>query len=303
MFLCILNNISNIYPNTIIIQDFDLKISSHLIRIIKYWIMSDLRMRILLSNDDGVDSPALIPTIVALEKIGEVFTVVPVHNKSWTSKSNTRSLKPIEKKVVEIDGKSITTLDALPADCSNYGIYVGKKPDLLVTGANLGHNVGLSAYLSSGTVGAALEGLLAGVPSISISAPYITGQEMSPDNFTTTLEVLPKLVEIFYRNRPHDFAMLTTNLPLGVGNDRFVATTLERWIFGKLFNDEDGHVIPINYPDLNQESAESPLTDTWARKYRYSSILALNDTAQIIPRESVEQWLISNDLFDKRSRI
>lgn len=259
-------------------------------------------MKILLSNDDGVNSPALIPTIEALEQVGEVFTVVPAHNKSWTSKSNTRELEKIEKKIVKIGCKSIITLDALPADCSNYGLYLDEKPDLLISGANLGHNVGLSAYLSSGTVGAALEGLLAGVPSISVSAPYVPGQKMLPEEFVVSLKVLPKLVEMFYKKRPNDYAMLTVNLPLGIENNKFVATTLERWIFGKLFIDGKDHVMPINYPDLNQISEESPLTDTWAKKKKYNSIIALDNLAQIISRENVEEWLMTHDLFDERSK-
>ncbi len=259
-------------------------------------------MEILLTNDDGI-SPALMATIKVLEKIANVTTVVPAKNQSWTSKSNTRDTKKlIEKKVKDVDGIKITTLDALPADCSNYGLFQHDKfPDVLVTGANLGHNVGLSAFLSSGTVGSALEGLLAGVPAISVSCPYTFGEELTEEKFSRSVIILEKLVKKFHKHRPESFAMLTINLPINTENEKLIAVNMERWIFGKLFDDEDGHVRVRDYPKLNQRSENKPLTDTWARQMKYASVIALDKYAQIIDREIVADWLRSVDLYDIRA--
>lgn len=249
-------------------------------------------MKILVSNDDGI-SPALLATIKAISQIGEVKVVVPAENKSWTSKSNTRDIeKRIEKKQEIRDGFEITTLDALPADCSNYGLFLEDDfPDLLITGANMGHNVGLSAFLSSGTVGSAMEGLLAGVPSISVSSPYTFGEDLTEEKFSKSVSILPKLAKEFVKNRPKEFAMLTLNLPIDTVNDKLVPVKMERWIFGKLFEDKGDHVIAKNYPTLNQKTRNEPYTDTWARKNKYGSVIALNEYAQIIDQKIVENWL------------
>ena len=87
-------------------------------------------MEILLTNDDGVDSVALLPTLNELSKIGNVSCVVPSKEQSWKGKSLTRRVKNIEKKLQKIDNYDVVTLDALPADCANYGIYnLENKPD------------------------------------------------------------------------------------------------------------------------------------------------------------------------------
>ncbi|MCY3410205.1 MAG: 5'/3'-nucleotidase SurE [Candidatus Heimdallarchaeota archaeon] len=258
-------------------------------------------MRILLVNDDGIDSPALLPTVKILERIGTVTTVVPAENQSWTSKSNSRRKDKIEKRIVHLEGRKIITLDALPADCANYGLYLDDKPDLLVSGANVGHNVGLSAYLSSGTVGAAMEGVLAGIPSISVSVPYTYKiDELYSDEFVPSLEILEKLVIAFMDNKPDNFAMLMVNLPIKHNNAGFQATFIERWIFGQLFIDRKDHIIPIEYPKLNKITKKEPHSDTWARSKGYNSIVVIDPNAQVIDRKIVELWLEEKGLRDTR---
>lgn len=251
-------------------------------------------LRILLVNDDGVDSPALIPTIECLSSIGEVTTVVPKKQMSWTSKINTRSNTKIDYEIREIDGYKVHVLDAYPSDCANFGIYeVVNKPDLVVSGANVGHNVGTHAFFSSGTVGGAIDGVIAGIPSIAISVAYKRGEELISDGYRAPLSQFTKLVQYFNNNRPADYMMLSVNMPMYIGDSKIVATELHNFSFGSLFKLEEGFVVPRHYYDLTNPYSDEEGFDTWARKNDYTSIVAFDYRVQMISRETVEKWLIN----------
>lgn len=125
---------------------------------------------LLLTNDDGVDSPALVPFAGALEEIGEVTTVVPDGERSWIGKAITRSGE-VATDTVERGGRRITTCTGYPADATQLGVHhiCEPSPDIVVSGINLGLNHGAAFTLSSGTVGAAVEGWICGLPAIAFS--------------------------------------------------------------------------------------------------------------------------------------
>ncbi|MEE2658110.1 MAG: 5'/3'-nucleotidase SurE [Candidatus Latescibacterota bacterium] len=134
---------------------------------------------ILVSNDDGIDSPALPSLLEALRGFDVVRCVVPAREYSWSAKTMSRfdSLEMVE---TNRDPCPIYRLDGSPADCVNAGIhnlYPHHPPELVISGVNIGANAGLAFLLSSGTVGAALEGMLSGVPSMAVS------QEMSGEDY------------------------------------------------------------------------------------------------------------------------
>ena len=129
-------------------------------------------MKILLTNDDSYDSPLFHILYDALKSKGYDLTcVMPDSEQSWKGKSMTRDGLLIQKSK-SIEGRCFTTFSGTPADCVNFGLYnmlKNNKPDLVISGINMGYNTGLSYILSSGTIGAAMEGYLAGVPSFAIS--------------------------------------------------------------------------------------------------------------------------------------
>jgi len=131
---------------------------------------SVLPMRILLTNDDGAGAPGLASFARALQEVGDVGVVVPDRERSWVSKAITR-FEPVTARETEVEGVPVTACSGFPADCVQLGIHVlFDRPDIVVSGINIGYNHG-SAYLqSSGTVGAALEAGIAGVPAIAFSA-------------------------------------------------------------------------------------------------------------------------------------
>lgn len=127
--------------------------------------------RILVTNDDGIDSPGLAALVVELAKVGEVVVAAPRQNCSGSSHS-VRIRGPLRVVSHKVAGaKEAWAVDGTPADAVRFGILgIGKDSrfDMVVSGINRGANVGLVAHYS-GTVGAAMEGVYQGVPGIAVS--------------------------------------------------------------------------------------------------------------------------------------
>ena len=125
----------------------------------------------LLTNDDGYASPGLRALWRALDADFETMVVAPARGKSWIGKalSNPGALT-LETK--HIDEQEIWLVhDGTPADCVNLGMYhiCARKPDVVVSGINIGANFTASLALASGTVGAALEAAVNDVLGIAVS--------------------------------------------------------------------------------------------------------------------------------------
>ncbi len=125
---------------------------------------------ILVTNDDGWDSPALVPLVRALSPLAEVRTVVPDRERSWISKAITR-FDDVEVERADKEDCAIWRTTGCPADCAQIGIHslFDTLPSLVVSGINVGFNHGLAFFLSSGTVGGATEGWIAGLPALAFS--------------------------------------------------------------------------------------------------------------------------------------
>jgi len=123
-------------------------------------------MRILISNDDGYEAEGIIQLAKSLSEIAEVIVVAPSENKSAASSSLTigKPLKPIQIK------KNVYAINATPSDCVHLALcgFIKESIDLVVTGINLGANLG-DDVIYSGTVAGAIEGRFLGLPSIAIS--------------------------------------------------------------------------------------------------------------------------------------
>lgn len=125
---------------------------------------------ILISNDDGPESPALQPLVRALAKLGDLRVVVPDGERSWIGKAISRFEAISTRRVVE-DGIETVLVSGTPADSVNLAVHslFTEPPELVVCGVNIGLNVGAAFFLSSGTVGAAMEAGLGGIPAIAFS--------------------------------------------------------------------------------------------------------------------------------------
>jgi 5'-nucleotidase len=123
-------------------------------------------MKILLSNDDGYQAPGLVALYEAIKDLGDVEVVAPEHNNS--AKSNALTLyAPLS---VREANNGFRYVNGTPADCVHVALtgLLGYRPDLVVSGINNGANMG-DDTIYSGTVGAAMEGYLFGIPAIAFS--------------------------------------------------------------------------------------------------------------------------------------
>ena len=122
------------------------------------------RMRILVANDDGYLAPGLAALVKACEGLGELDVVAPEQNASGTSNSLTLN-RPLS---VFTAANGIRVVNGTPSDCVHIALtgLLDRRPDLVVSGINQGANMG-DDTLYTGTVAAAIEGYLFGIPAIS----------------------------------------------------------------------------------------------------------------------------------------
>jgi 5'-nucleotidase len=127
-------------------------------------------MRILIANDDGYLAPGLAALVRACEGLGQIDVVAPEQNASGTSNALTlnRPLSMFEARAEHVKG--IRVINGTPSDCVHVALtgLLGYRPDLVLSGINNGANMG-DDTLYSGTVAAAMEGFLFGVPAIAFS--------------------------------------------------------------------------------------------------------------------------------------
>jgi 5'-nucleotidase len=125
-------------------------------------------MRILISNDDGVHAPGIKVLEQELSKLGQVWVVAPLEEKSTAGHSLTLH-KPLRIARIAALGEHYYGVSGSPADCINLGIrQLRITPDVVVSGINRGANLGQDIYYS-GTVSAAREACILGIPSMAVS--------------------------------------------------------------------------------------------------------------------------------------
>lgn len=127
-------------------------------------------MFILLTNDDGYDSEGLLVLKQHLELVAEVTVLAPDHN--WSASGHSRTLRdPLRVWEAKLrDGSGCYISDGTPSDCVAMAVMglLKRKPDMIVSGINRGANLG-DDITYSGTVAAAMEGAIHGIPSIAVS--------------------------------------------------------------------------------------------------------------------------------------
>lgn len=197
------------------------------------------RLNILVSNDDGWNAPGIIAVADALRAAGHTVTVVaPLQQQSGVGVKITLG----EYAVVE-QAPGIWSVDGSPADAVSYGlnhIMVDKRPDLVVSGANLGQNLGANV-VSSGTVGAAVMAVFNGVPAIAVSTGLLLEEaKMQPERFPSTLAAYPataaatvRLVQRLQDARKGDESLLPPRVLLNLNHPTGAVKGLRRAPLGR----------------------------------------------------------------------
>lgn len=168
--------------------------------------------RVLISNDDGIESPLLKTLSEALAKLPDVEVVIaaPSENQSGSSHSTDGRTLEVEK-IIKNDQLFGYAVSGRPADAVRFGLRVlGKdKPfDLVVSGINRGANVGKLSHLS-GTVGAAMEALYHDTPAIAVS------QEVRSVNTDASALFVAQMVERYRSSGAPKGVVISVNIPAG----------------------------------------------------------------------------------------
>lgn len=187
-------------------------------------------MRILVSNDDGFFTEGIRTLASALERLGEVWVVAPDREQSASGHSLTLH-RPIRAKLVD-KKKRIYSVDGTPTDCVNLAInrLLPGKPDIVVSGINRGANLG-DDVTYSGTVAAALEAALLGVPAIAISSIETEiGEEY---HYEAAADFAAYLTEKVVNHRLDPGTILNVNVPseTQVGERRCVICKMGRRLY------------------------------------------------------------------------
>lgn len=163
-------------------------------------------MRFLLSNDDGIDSPGLLNLAQAMAELGEVFVVAPEKERSGGGHAITMH-KPLRARpVLRQPGIHFWETNGTPADCIVIAIFelLPQPPDLVISGINLGPNLG-EDLTYSGTVSAAMEAYLCDVPAFSISVDSFENPQ-----WTVAAEISQRLASSIPLGHP---LLLNVNVP------------------------------------------------------------------------------------------
>jgi 5'-nucleotidase len=236
---------------------------------------------ILITNDDGIDSPGLWAAAEAVLPLGEVLVVAP--DRQWSGGG--RSMPPnvtgrVQPASREINGERVAAyaVDATPALAVIHGVveFAPRRPSLVVSGINSGANLGTEVTIS-GTVGAALEGGAFGIPSLAVSL------EMDPiyhltNNNEADYSAAMAFTRQFARHllahalprsgMPHDVDALNINVPSDARPDtlwRFTRLSRRRYFIPTMPDRANGKGRPGYKLIENHDQAEHD-SDVWAMK-------------------------------------
>jgi 5'-nucleotidase len=162
-------------------------------------------MRILLSNDDGYFAPGIAALATELGQIADITVVAPERDRSGASNSLTLD-RPLQLRRA---ANGFHYVNGTPTDCVHLAVtgMLDHLPDIVVSGINHGANMG-DDTIYSGTVAAATEGFLLGVPSIAVS---LVGRQVS--NFASAARIARELVERFQATPFAGPVLLNVNVP------------------------------------------------------------------------------------------
>ncbi len=223
-------------------------------------------MRILITNDDGIYSPGLLALAQVAAQFGEVRVVAPDVEQSSMGHAIT-AWRPLTYRRTPLGDIDAWRVNGTPADCVALGTYVWERVDVVLSGINLGTNLG-NAIWHSGTLAAARQAALLGCRGIAVSTPVF---EDEPD-FDALRPHVEEALEVLVPDKA--LTLVNVNVPPGA---RGLAWTRQA------VNLYDGRVVPGEDPQgrphywftvVRLDEAE-PGTDRWAVEHGFTSMTPL----------------------------
>lgn len=244
-------------------------------------------MRILITNDDGIYSPGIAALAQVAARFGEVRVVAPDVEMSSASHSIT-SARPLSYKRTPIADVEAYRVNGTPADCVTVGASLWDKVDLVLSGINIGMNLG-NAIWHSGTLAGAKQAALLGMRGIAFSAPSTETEQPNFDALKPWVStVLQSLLEVPELN------LVNVNFPGKPPRGTAWTSQSVRHYDGKVVPAED----PMGrthywYTIVPVDSTEEG-TDRWAIEQGYVSMtplrLDLTDYEQLAAASKLEGW-------------
>lgn len=220
-------------------------------------------MRILITNDDGIYSPGILSLAEVAAKFADVRIVAPDVERSSAGHSIT-ALHPLSYKRTPIGGFDAYRVNGTPADCVALGAHNWEKVDVVLSGINLGSNLGNSMW-HSGTVAAAKQATLLGLRGIALSVPSTVDE---PD-FDVLKPSVAQVLDILLNDK--ELTLVNVNFPdIKPKGLRWTRQSVRHY---------DGVVVP----------GEDPL----GRKHFWFSVIPVEETEEGTDRWAVERGYVS----------
>jgi 5'/3'-nucleotidase len=224
-------------------------------------------MRILISNDDGIYSPGIMPLAKAAARFGDVRVVAPDVEQSSMSHAITSS-RPLRFKRVSRGEFDAYSVNGTPADCVALGMHRWGHVDLVLSGINLGLNLGNSCW-HSGTLAAAKQAALLGARGIAFSTNVSDNHE--PD-FSALEPHVAKVLDLLMPNKT--LCLVNVNLPEKPKGIRWTRQSVRHYD-GKVVPDKDPMGRSIFWFTVTPLEGAAKGTDRWAVEHNWVSITPL----------------------------
>jgi 5'-nucleotidase len=223
-------------------------------------------MRILIANDDGIYSPGLMALAEVAQKFGEVRIVAPDVEQSSMGHAITAS-RPLKYKKTPLNGFEAYRVNGTPADCVTLGAYNWDKVDLVLSGINLGTNLG-NAIWHSGTLAAAKQATLLGIRGIALSTSTTEGE---PD-----FDLLKPYVEKVLKQliNEQDLSLININFPRQPEGIMWTKQSVRQYD-GKIVPTKDPYDRPVYWYCVRPIEEMEEGTDRWAMARNCASITPL----------------------------
>jgi 5'-nucleotidase len=224
-------------------------------------------MRILVSNDDGVYSPGIAALARSATKFGDVRVVAPDVEQSSAGHAITAS-RPVRFRPTHIfDDIEAYRVNGTPADCVALGINQWDRVDVVLSGINLGLNLG-NATWHSGTLAAAKQAVLLGIRGIALSAPI----DDETSDFSVLGPWIDRTLELLLGS--NEAKLVNVNFPSDPQGLRWTAQAVDQYN-GKVVADEDPIGRPVFWFTVVPLEEHREGTDLWAVEQGYVSLTPL----------------------------
>lgn len=218
-------------------------------------------MKILVTNDDGIYSPGIAALAKIASRFGEVKIVAPDVEQSSMGHAITAS-RPLsyKKSPISFEGIDAYRVNGTPADCVALGQHLWDKPDVVLSGINMGPNLG-NAMWHSGTLAAAKQAVLFGIKGIALSTPTAPSE---PD-FELLDPAIHKTLEVLFKNK--ELNLINVNFPHSPKGVRWTRQSVRLY---------DNKIVPA--------------LDPMGRKHYWFTVIPLEPA-----EEGTDRWAIEND--------